>query len=257
MQMDVSWKRVVVIFVSLLLPTSLIMGGYYLFIKPLQSQIEQVHQEIKTEEKLASIIQQKGDQKAAVLLQNTAHLQQKVPVAPLVDQFLLDLEKAEVLSDSLILSYGISDGDETFKSEENSTTNEIQNPLNETKEQPSDSAQPNEASPLPQGIKRLTVNLSVTSPNYTQMEQFLTRMEKLKRVTNIESLSFTGNPEVMVLSDQKPEMNYTVQVSTFYAPQLKELIKDLPHIEYPEPSHRTNPLSWNEVLDEKTLPSNP
>lgn len=263
MRKEISWKRVGIIFLSLLLPTLLVIIGYYLWLQPLQNQLVMVQQELQNEEKLLSIVQQKQDEQETTVIGKTTQLQGKVPVAPLVDQFLLDLQKAEVLSDSFIISYGVTTQEENFanKVAEGEATKpksvEIQNPLDESKEQ-DQPAQVQSELPVPEGVSKLTVNLSVTSPNYTQMEQFLNRIEKMKRIVNIDSLSFTGKPETIVLNEQqKPEMNYTVQVSTFYAPQLEELITDLPYVPYPKPSQRTNPLSWNEVTDEQKQSSEP
>ncbi|MBP1930227.1 type 4a pilus biogenesis protein PilO [Ammoniphilus resinae] len=246
---DFSFKQVAAIVLSLLLPTLLIFAGYYFWHQPLKGKIEQIREETKNEERLISVIQQKKDQAEKIYTENTTNLQEKVPVASQVDQFLLDLHKAEELSDSLILSYGISEQDETIKEDPKPKKLEIENPFDETKESES-ASQGNQSTPLPQGMKRLTVNLSVISSNYTQLEQFLTEIEKLQRITNIDSLSFTGNPEVMMPTVQKPEIHYKVQVSTFYAPLLKDLVKDLPFIPYTEPANRKNPLSWNEVSNE-------
>ncbi|BDG36959.1 hypothetical protein [Saccharococcus caldoxylosilyticus] len=38
-------------------------------------------------------------------------LQKKIPVKPLTEQLLLDLEKAEVVSDSMITSISVSEGE--------------------------------------------------------------------------------------------------------------------------------------------------
>lgn len=248
MRGNISWKRVFIIFVFLLFPTLVMMAGYQWMIKPLKNQIEQVKQEISTEEKLLSIVQSK-EQKIDQVVRSTVQLQNRVPVASLVDQWLLDFDEAATVTDSLIQSYKFNEEDETVETtlEERTKpkTVEIQNPLEQVKEKGTESKQPEDTGPLPQGIKRVTVNLSVTSPNYVQMEQFLSRLEKQDRIVSIDSLSFTGKPEVLEAqgSDAKKEVTYNVQVSTFYAPELLELIKELPYVEYPEPGNRTNPLS--------------
>lgn len=260
MRWEVSWKRVTAILASLLLPLLLIMGGYYLMIQPLKQQVSQVHQEIQTEEKLLAVIQQK-DQKVDEVVRSTVQLQGKVPVAPLVDQILLRFDEAAIVTDSSIQAYAFNDEDQSVESSLEERTKpktfELQNPLERIEEQNQGETPSTDAAPLPQGIKRVTANLSVASPNYVQLEQFLTRLEKQKRITTVQSLSFTGNPEVLNVDDGdqldlKKEVSYQVQVSTFYAPELQELIKDLPYVKYPAPGKRTNPLSiyLEEVSDE-------
>ena len=248
---DVSWKRITVILAFLLFPTLVIVGGYYSMVQPLKQQIEQVHQEIQTEEKLLAVIQQK-EQKIDEVNQSTVQLQEKVPVASLVDQILLRLDEAAIVTDSIIEAYAFSEEDQSVESTLEERTKpkavELQNPLEQSKEQNQSETTMTDTEPLPQGMKRVTVNLSVVSPNYVQMEQFLTRLEKQERITTIQSLSFTGNPEVLNVDDadqlnSNNEVKYQVQVSTFYAPELQELIKDLPYVKYPEPGNRTNPLS--------------
>lgn len=234
-------------------------GAQFYIIQPLQKEVEQVKLELANEEQLVQILSERQQQNGTIDSKNTKELQQRLPVEPLIDQFLLDLEKAEVFSDSLILSYGINEGEASFQLPE---APELQNPLEQQQTPQPQQSQESALSQVTkgsttadtmQGIKKVTFTLSVSSPSYKNMLEFLDRIENQKRVASIDSLNFAGHQEsAKVVHDTKQGIQYSVQVSTFYIPEWKELAKDLPIVEYKEPHGKTNPMYPGEVKDESS-----
>lgn len=246
-------------------------GFYYFNIMPKNDKLEQLNQSIETEEKILASFENKQPSKSKIY-QDSRVLQQKVPVKPIVEQFILDIEKAEIVSKSFIKTMSFSDADITPEQQQaenngqatdNHSNNE--NGTNESQNEKSgEHAVPNQPSgSFPEGMKRVIVNLSVESPDYYAMESFLQTIEDLERITKIDSLSFSGPEERTSLEgiDEEEKLTYSLTISTFYHPGLEELYEEVPPFDIPEPGHKTNPLTHagstsdagNELTEEGTV----
>ncbi|MBA2878543.1 type IV pilus assembly protein PilO [Anoxybacillus kamchatkensis] len=201
-------RKGLIVAVSLLLLTLLSFALYIYMYKPLDDRKEQLETELQTEKKLLQTLQSK--QPSDDLRVSLVELQKRVPVQPFVEQFLLDIEKAEVVSNSTVLSLTFQEGENV------------------------------EGPPTP--IQKLTVNISVRSPSYFALEQFIDVLERSKRIVSVDSLSFTGYEEWTTVMDEVPELSYSLTVSTFYAPELRQWIEQLPPLDLPQPSEKRNPF---------------
>jgi type IV pilus assembly protein PilO len=139
------------------------------------------------------------------------NLYAKVPSKQMLGKFLLSLEKAEVISNSLILNMDISES--ALEEEE--------------------------------GIKRITVSLSVTSPNFNAMETFLSSIEENKRITKIDSLTFTGVSEISNATATSEQVAYAVTVSTFYLTKYGDVVESIPAVALQNTSMKKNPFFTN------------
>lgn len=231
-------KHTIILSIIVALLVSAIVLFYYVSYTPKQMLLDQKNQEIQIEEQLIQVLQQQGTTDTSVT--NTIELQRKIPVAPYVEQLMLELEKAEVVSNSRISNMTFGDAPfaatTTLDEYVNSTTNQS------TEEEQSEQ----EAAYLPEGLKKVTVTLSVQSDDYEDLTLFLKELESLTRVTQIESVSFTGRPEITSITQEITPISYSVQLSAFYHPELVDLLNDLPPIHVPEPSNKTNPFIDNE-----------
>ncbi|MED0655977.1 type 4a pilus biogenesis protein PilO [Anoxybacillus ayderensis] len=201
-------RKGLIVAVSLLLLTLLSFALYIYVYKPLDDRKEQLETELQTEKKLLQTLQSK--QPSDDLRVSLVELQKRVPVQPFVEQFLLDIEKAEVVSNSTVLSLTFQEGENV------------------------------EGPPTP--IQKLTVNISVRSPSYFALEQFIDVLERSQRIVSVDSLSFTGYEEWTTVMDEVPELSYSLTVSTFYAPELRQWIEQLPPLDLPQPSEKRNPF---------------
>lgn len=221
----------------------LVMGiilFYYLSYAPKQTMVEQKKQEIEIEEQLIQVLDQQQES-AGIGLGNTMELQRKIPVTSYVEQLILELEKAEVVSNSRIMNMTFGDAD--FSA---TTTLDEYVEANSTTTTDSTEEQQTEQAYLPEGLKKVTVNLSVESENYEDLTTFLEELEGLTRITQIELVAFTGLPELTSIAQELTSLTYSVQLSAFYHPELADLMEDLPPISAPEPSNKTNPFLDNE-----------
>ena len=260
-------KRTIIAIVCVVLIVALIAGEYFLFLKPLKNEVKTVKTQLETEEKLYEAMAQRVAYSTNEVVEQTSTLQKKLPVQPFLEQFLLDLEKAEVISNSLITNMSFSDGDLSIDkaTQQNLTVeeqinagadvnyeangkevfsgNEAGQSENQTENQP---ATPS----IPEGMKRIAVNLSVKSDNYFDMLAFLKVLENLERITKIDSLSLSGGEEIKSVEDNVEGLTYSLVLSTFYYPKLEELKDQLPSFETPPPSNKENPLATGMYLKE-------
>lgn len=242
-------KKSVIILILSLFIISIFTSLYFMYIVPLRNNIDMRESELANEKKLVETLTLQT-QSAPIGFETTTELQKKLPVKPLSDQFIRDLEKAEISSNSIIDSISIADGD--FQPVEDSGSEEEATELAPDESEATDDAS-TETVPQPpiyEGLKKLTATLSVTSPSYKELELFLTSLSSMPRIMNIDMISFAGNDEITTLDDEISSIKYTIVVSTFYYPKLTELSKELPIISVEPPSNKKDPFYNNEKEQE-------
>lgn len=227
--------------------------GYTKFIRPLEQEAELLESDLSTEQQLLKSASEKAGMPAAQMIQSSVELQKRLPVKPFTEQFLLELEKAEVVSNSLILSMQFSDEEEADlgieEGEEEKGPAKKQMVMDEETgtivpedQQANDKAEQSGGT-LPVGLKKVTVQLSVESEWYKDLLTFIDTIEKSRRISQVENISFQGPQEPTKLSEiDKPTVQYTLTISAFYHPALEELRKDIPVIDIPEPGEKEDPF---------------
>ncbi|RDU35049.1 hypothetical protein DRW41_19915 [Neobacillus piezotolerans] len=233
-------------------------GAYFLSIQPLKDNLQLKKESLKTEEQLLSIIQGREKETENYSSVSSTQMQHKIPVNPLVEQMILDMEKAEVVSGSKILSMAFAKDSDIAAQEEAATgetvpqgetggsaqSGEIMNEgVNQEGQAEGTQAPPKSVIQVPDGVKKVTVQLSVESPGYPELEKFVSTLESTKRISMIESISYTGGAEITSLQQKDEPLKFSITVSAFYMPELKDLAQQLPDIGAPEPAGKRNPLS--------------
>jgi type IV pilus assembly protein PilO len=228
-------KRQAVMLLLLFVAFAAIFAGLYFYLLyPRYQEIEQLTNTVINEKKILAAIKAEAAKQQEGLPESAVVLQKKIPTKPLAEQLLLDLEKAEVVSNSLISSISFSEG-------ENAAAGGEETGKTETNAAPAKKQSPTAA--LPDGLKKVTVQLTVQSPTYYQLERFLQTLEDLERIVSVEKLSFAGNPELTSVDTEVNPLTYSLTVSAFYYPKLAELQKLLPQLDVPPPSEKDNPLT--------------
>jgi type IV pilus assembly protein PilO len=222
--------------------------GYFGILSPLHQKIDMVDTEIGQQEIFLKKMNQPKKEAAPISIENTYSLQEEVPVNPLVDQLMLQFEKAEVLSDSLILTMQFSDGEASEDVEEEPA--EEESSASETEVTNEDGTVQNEdeinvtPEALPEGVKKITAEMSVVSKDYKGLLKFLRTIEEFKRVTVIEAITFSGQDELAMASAETTtdQLKYEVTIAAYYLPELTQYLKDLPRGDFPAPNGKENPL---------------
>lgn len=209
-------KHIVLLCALVLVVFSMMIAVYFLFINSINKEIELTKKTIQTEETiLQSVTEQLSGTKYKI--ENSHKLQKKLPVQPSLDQFLMDLEKAEDVSNSMITEMNFDKGElEGLAKTSNKT-------------------------PIPKDLQRIIAELKVYSPSYDDFALFLNTLEQLERVTKIDEVHFSGPSDL----DEENEMTnslYSVTLSIYYLPSLSNLEDEMPKLDTPTPSQKDNPL---------------
>jgi type IV pilus assembly protein PilO len=243
------FDRLMLIFGTLLL-ILLIVIGQFVFLSPLKSELGTKKQSLESEQKLLDVMNGKKEDDSAKITEDTKELQKKVPVSPLQEQLIFDLERAENVSNSKITSMGFSqDADVTIETTQTDATNTEagQTPEATSGTIPENTTNPaanqQETLPSSSGLKKLTVSLSVESPTYGDLEKFISTLENLNRIVVVESINYSGGQEVTSIAAVPEKISYSLNISAYYLPALEDLIADLPKIDAPAPANKKNPLS--------------
>lgn len=230
-------EKILIIGVSAVL--ILIFASIYFFV--LYPKIEQIPLkkiELASQEQLLSTLQSKTIDANANTFQNAISLQKMVPVKELSQQLILDMEKAEVVSGSFVTNMNFENSEVSFAAEETE-----QSELNEDEELEEERAAEEENTlPLPTGVKKISVTLSVESPSYFEFEKFISNLENSERITVVEAIDFTAGEEIIEQEQSDRPLSYQVKIAAFYMPTLADLMEQLPKLETPEPADKKNPL---------------
>ncbi|ULT55831.1 type 4a pilus biogenesis protein PilO [Neobacillus drentensis] len=223
-------------------------------LSPLKSDLSIKEQALKSEQKLLEVVSQKKSDTNKSKPENTVELQKRVPVEPLQEQFILDLEKAETVSNSKIKTMSFSKDvavtvatDQTTT--QTTTTNQSDAATTATTQSTTSTTTTDQSGTQQQaatpysGLKKLTVQLSVESSTYQNLEKFIQTIESLPRIVSVEAINYTGEKEVTSLETETQPLTYSLTVSTFYMPSLTDLQADLPKMDSPAPAGKENPLS--------------
>lgn len=238
--------------VGSILLTILLFGALFFFLLyPKMQQIPLKEQELSSQQQLLSALQGNITNTNSNTFQSTVTLQKMVPVKPLSQQLLLDIEKAEIVSGSFVINMDFAvDGEVTDLSPAGEETGEDgTTPLEERidddldPEKAEEVEQQIETLPLPIGVKKISVTLNVESPSYFELEEFIRILESSERITVIESIDFTAGEEIIDYEQTNKPLNYQLILSSFYMPTLTDLIDSLPKMETPEPAEKKNPFS--------------
>ena len=228
----------------------LLFGGLYYFtsfstMKEHNVTLEKQLTNVKSEQ--TSEIDTEG------LQQDLSELVVKVPVEQLVDSIVLDLEGAAVGSDSVILNADFSDvvKEEQIDSTEDATiteqlVEELPTVLDNEEEEVTSAEEV--VVITPDGLEAISISLTVLSKDFEALTKFLENIRKNPRIYVVEALSFKGFEEGEVLpGPQEDQLEYSVVLSTYYAPIITEVANKFGLI-IPPVSNKDNPIY--DVLEE-------
>ena len=240
-KLDKKWK---IIALGGLLGVLVLAAIYFYVINPKSDDLQSKERELQALETELAIIQSEQHKKTEEPRVSSVELQKKIPVKPNVQQIIVDFNQAEIVSGSLITNIAV---------EENV---EIGQPVASAgEEDESESESVSEPVSVPaqaiEGLKQVRLSLTVQSERYADLEKFLSSLESLERITKVENISFEGFEEITAVDQTRSILEYTVVVSAYYAPKLKDLQEDLPRVRSAEPANKTNPLYESPILQRR------
>lgn len=260
--------------ILLLLVLLLFVYVYFAFYRTAAVELDTTEQQLRAEEQLVEALQ--ANNTAAGVqgpLVATGSLQNKVPVKPMSEKLMLDFEKAELLSDSLITAIVFTEGEEEALPVQDEVDNEDATADTETAEDPatatdeetaSEEEQANETTEenvtdgteeatqvenqpipeevLPAGIRKIRAQLTIESPGFAEMNAFIDSVENQLRMIRVEQLEFTGPEEAQKVEGVTEPVTYNLTVAAYYMPELTDLLEDTPEIDAPDPANKQDPF---------------
>ncbi|WHX78564.1 hypothetical protein QNH32_16845 [Priestia flexa] len=229
MMMGLSNKQWIIGASTFVVMASLLVILYFQFLSPLKTNVQTLEEELEAEQRILKSLNESRANKPKALLKSSVELQKQVPVQPFTEQFMLELQKAEVVSDSVIDEMNFADGEG------------ISSPAGEQSAE--DEAQPAEGAVTPAGLQQTKVTVTVESKRYDDLLTFLQTMESSKRITQVEAITFDGPQDAKTISDvEDPVLRYELMLSTFYYPSLENLRDKIPAIDIPEAGNKADPF---------------
>lgn len=278
MRFHLSKKEKLILLIIFLIAVIIWVSVFFLIIQPKKKELELQENQLRTEQQTLTSIQNQLTNMKNVTFDSSVQLQKSVPVKPLLEELVLDIEKAEVVADGHVkdMTFGEGEAVELEKDDEKSNENEQSNGeqvednnrggtekdenVNEDKENEQNQNEQNqnesqkkkkETIPLPDGVKKIAIKLEVETETYKSLEKFIETIENSERIIVVENIDFTGPKEITSEDGDQEPLDFTLTISAFYMPSLTDLIDQLPQIDAPAPSNKVNPfIQFSDVKNE-------
>lgn len=235
-----------------------IIYAYFAFYSPVNQTVQQTKQQIKAEEKLISVLEEKGFPASDTQLLNTEALQKKVPVKLMDEKLLLDFEKAELLSGSFITSIEFLESGTLNNNESENlgatageyveAAEQVIEDLDEYNEETDEPAETGlvEAEELPAGVYSSHIQITAQADNYEEIDSFIETLEGQMRLLFIKELNFNGPEEAEKIKGTENPIEFTLIAAVYYMPSLVDLLEDVPVIDRPYPANKESPFVTTE-----------
>jgi type IV pilus assembly protein PilO len=256
MSLRLEKKQIIILLISAFLAVLLYFGALFLYLNPLKTSLSLKESQLKSEQQLGEALETRLASGKNSDFSSTAEMQKMLPVDPMIEQFVLDLEKAEIVSDSYMTSIEFTDGEQSSlaaqidANQEVSSSEAVQSAKPEDPEATTNVEQKVSLN-LPEGLAKTAAIIVVKADNYFDLEKFIETLENSKRIVMVESIAFSGPEEMVSLSDEHAQLEMTLTVNIFYLPGLVDLKEYNPKVETPAPANKRNPFpSFGDYSDE-------
>jgi type IV pilus assembly protein PilO len=247
-------KEWIMVILAFFIGSATLFSMYYFSYLPVLHAKTIKQDELNTENKLISVTEQKVKKIQTNTFESTNALQIKVPVKPLTDQLVLDLDKAETISGSFIKEVAFTEGNITLIPKTTELDSALTNPeatamTPSTTTTPSGATKKNDTNAktsseiLPQGLKKISAAIKISAPSYDEIQSFIKEIEALDRIVEVQEIAFDGPLEEIKLEDSTKEIEAQLVISAFFLPSLGELSEQLPTFEPPISANKENPFA--------------
>ncbi|WP_052461750.1 hypothetical protein [Sporosarcina koreensis] len=228
-------KDLAVLILSIIFFLLLAAYSWYQLYAPAREANEQAVSSLADQREVLFELQRQVAAQPEEVSSNSRPLQQKVPVLPLEEQLLVQLEKAEVKSRADI-------GDVQF------TKGETGPDLTEPAAESIESGDTPEPSPET-AIQAMTVDVELTASDYSQVDRFIREIEKMERIFIVQSIELTPPEEQREVEEETVPLELTLSFQAFYRPDLTDLIEETPKLDAPDPAGKVDPTARQEEED--------
>jgi type IV pilus assembly protein PilO len=207
MIMRISRKLIIIVLLIVVILSASTFGAYAMLIRPILKEQDEAMQTLEVEKQVLQELQVQTKQVNNRPMESSTSLQRKVPVKPLLEQLVLLVERAEVVSNSSVKNIKVTeDGQE--EGVENS--------------------------------KKTLLEVKVKYETYEKMQKFIEVLQSQERIVHIDTIDFVWNIEEK--EEEQTETTYTVTMAAFHARDLEGLEDGIPKVDIPKSSEKKNPL---------------
>lgn len=211
-------KETGLIVLAVLFLIGLAAYSYFGIYSPARDAKLQAEQLLTSEKEVLIALENQVKEKPVEERISINELQQQVSVEPLTDKILLQVEEAELLSETLALSIAFTEG-------------------------PLELLQPVEGV---ENIQEVLTTVELEAADYDGILKFIREIEAMDRIMIIESIDFGAPAEVTQADQEEIKMTATLTFSAFFRPDLVALEESQPKVDSPAPANKSNPLPQND-----------
>ncbi|WP_301108358.1 hypothetical protein [Sporosarcina sp.] len=203
---------------------ALVFYSVYNIYLPAKDQREQAALQLSTERDTLFALRKQLANKETDETFTSQPLQQKVPVIPLEDGLLLQIEKAEVKSGSQV------------------------NGVTFSKEVTAIETMPEDV----QNLETVLMEVELVANSYDQVEKFIDELEQMKRILNVETIQFKATAEKTEEDSEVEPMELVISINAFFRPDLENLQNEAPKLDAPPSSLKEDPTTINKMTGDET-----
>ena len=241
-----------------------IAAGHYFYLQPKKEVLASMEDQLKTEEQVLQTLEMKLAGIGSAPNANIDSLLQKVPVEKQLENLVLDLNTAELRSNSFIVNMTFTEGEvdltqiesaEESAGDLDKTTagNSGQEEASAENSEEAETAAATPAIPLPEGLQQLTATVEVTSPGYNEMMKFIEALESQARLVEVTAIEFDDQFEQTTIAEEAEKVSFKLILSAFYMPGLEDLQQEQPQLDAPPASNKKNPFSSHSDIPKETF----
>ncbi|RNF40936.1 pilus assembly protein PilO [Planococcus salinus] len=214
-------KELGLIILAVVFLLALVAYAYFTLYAPARDAREQAEQTLSSEREVLMALESQLAELPDGEPVSISKLQQKVAIEPLTDLIVLQIEQAELLSESLVTSINFTEG--AF---------ELLQPVEGV-----------------ENIQEVLTSISLEAPDYESILTFIGEIEAMERIMVIDSIAFGGYPEITQRGVEPESLSVTLNFSAFYRPDLVALQDTVPKVDAPPPANKANPMPQNNGTD--------
>lgn len=156
---------------------------------------------------------------------NSRPLQKKVPVLPLEELLIMQLEKAEVKSNTLIqdVLFGQDALELVGDVAQVETDEEIENPS--------------------ASLSQLLIEVDLLASSYEQVDRFIQEVEQMDRIFIVQSIDLEPPEERNEAETEIEPLELAISFQAFYRPDLTDLQPEAPKLDAPMPAGKEDPTT--------------
>ncbi|SFE70624.1 hypothetical protein [Alteribacillus iranensis] len=213
MRIEIERRHWIVFGVGIILLLAIFLFMYITEVRPVTQEQERLQTSIESLEEQLAAREREESVSAGDRISDRYSLFQRLPSEPRQDEFLLQVDRAEEMSGSQVLSaVHLADGPETGVQTAEETEPDVTVEGEETAEENPETTM----TAVPEEVESMTYQFIVESPSYENAERFMEVIDDTTRLLHIHSLQFSGQEEWIWREEEPQPLTFNVVISAYF-----------------------------------------